>query len=157
MIAEGEQAPDFELRNQDDEPVRLSSFRGRPVVVYFYPAAMTPGCTVQACAIRDRYEDFEAAGAAVLGVSPDKPSRLAKFAGKYDLPFTLLSDPDHEVARQFGAWGEKRGPIPQLVTQRSTFVIDADGVVTAVMPKVNPRGHDQLVLEALGADAPATA
>ena len=157
MTLEGAQAPEFDLLDQDGNAVRLSSFRGRWVVLYFYPAAMTPGCTVQACAIRDRHEEFERAGAVVLGVSPDKPKRLKTFAGKFDLPFTLLSDPDHEVARRYGTWGQKSGPIPQLATERSTFVIDPDGNVAAELRKVSARKHDELVLDVLRAGEPAPA
>jgi peroxiredoxin Q/BCP len=156
VLSAGDLAPDFELLNQDGEPVRLSALRGRSVVLYFYPAAMTPGCTVQACAIRDRHADFEAAGAVVLGVSPDKPKRLRRFAGTFNLPFTLLSDPKHAVARDYGTWGARNSLIPQLITERTTFVIGPDGRVAEVLRKVDPRRHDELVLEALGA-APAAA
>jgi peroxiredoxin Q/BCP len=149
MLSAGDIAPDFELSDQDGNPVRLSSLRGRSVVLYFYPAAMTPGCTVQACGIRDRHDDFEAAGAVVLGISPDKPKRLKRFAGTFSLPFTLLSDPDHAVARDYGTWGARDSLIPQLLTERSTFVIDGGGRVAEVLRKVNPRRHDELVLEAL--------
>jgi peroxiredoxin Q/BCP len=155
-IRAGDLAPDFELLDQGGDAVRLSSLRGRSVVLYFYPAAMTPGCTVQACAIRDRYADFEAAGAVVLGISPDKPKRLKRFAGTFSLPFTLLSDPDHAVAREYGTWGARDSLIPQLITERMTFVIGPDGRVAEVLRKVNPRRHDELVLEALAA-APAAA
>jgi peroxiredoxin Q/BCP len=155
-IRAGDLAPDFELLDQGGDAVRLSSLRGRSVVLYFYPAAMTPGCTAQACAIRDRYADFEAAGAVVLGISPDKPKRLKRFAGTFSLPFTLLSDPDHAVAREYGTWGAHDSLIPQLITERTTFVIGPDGRVAEVLRKVNPRRHDELVLEALAA-APAAA
>ena len=148
-IRAGDLAPDFELTDQDGKPVRLSSLRGRSVVLYFYPAAMTPGCTKQACGIRDRHEDFVAAGAAVLGISPDRPKRLRRFAGLFNLPFTLLSDPDHEVAREYGTWGAGRSLLPQLLTERTTFVIGPDGRVADVMRKVNPLRHDRLVLAAL--------
>src|SRR3954453_21535101 len=102
MLEAGETAPDFELRNQDGEPVRLSELRGRNVVLYFYPKADTPGCTTQACGIRDRSGEYAQAGAAVLGVSPDEPAKLRKFADKYGLPFTLLADTEHAVADEYG-------------------------------------------------------
>ncbi|MFL5782641.1 MAG: thioredoxin-dependent thiol peroxidase [Thermoleophilaceae bacterium] len=150
MIRAGDLAPDFELSDQDGNAVRLSSLRGRSVVLYFYPAAMTPGCTLQACGIRDRHRELEAAGAVVLGISPDKPKRLRRFAGTFNLPFTLLSDPDHAVAREYGTWGAKTSIIPQLLTERTTFVIGPDGRVAEVLRKVSPTKHDDLVLEALG-------
>jgi peroxiredoxin Q/BCP len=150
VIRAGDLAPDFELSDQDGEPVRLSSLRGRGVVLYFYPAAMTPGCTLQACGIRDRHDEFEAAGAVVLGISPDKPKRLRRFAGTFNLPFTLLSDPDHAVAREYGTWGARTSIIPQLLTERTTFVVGPGGHVAEVLRKVSPTKHDDLVLEALG-------
>src|SRR3954467_10171630 len=107
MLSEGDQAPDFELPDQHGNPVRLSGLRGQTIVVYFYPRADTPGCTTQACGVRDRSGDYAAAGARVLGISPDEVEEIAKFAAKYELGFTLLSDPDHAVADQYGAWGEK--------------------------------------------------
>ena len=112
---------------------------------------MTPGCTAQACAIRDRHDEFESAGAVVLGISPDKPKRLRRFAGMFHLLFTLLSDPDHEVARSYGAWGERDSliPLPQIATERSTFVIGPDGRLERILRKVRARGHDELVLEEL--------
>jgi peroxiredoxin Q/BCP len=150
VIRAGDPAPDFELPDQGGDLVRLSSLRGRSVVLYFYPAAMTPGCTLQACGIRDRHDEFEAAGAVVLGISPDKPRRLRRFAGTFNLPFTLLSDPDHAVAREYGTWGGG-GLLPQLLTERTTFVIGPDGHVAEVLRKVSPTRHDDLVLQALGA------
>src|ERR1700740_1150246 len=107
MIAEGQEAPDFELRSDSCETVTLSSLRGRPVVLYFYPKDDTPGCTTQACGIRDAYAEFERAGAIVLGASPDNERSHVKFREKYDLPFNLLADTDHAVAEQYGVWGEK--------------------------------------------------
>ena len=147
----GEEAPDFELRNQDGEPVRLSSLRGSPVVLYFYPKADTPGCTTQACGIRDRSGEYDATGAVVLGVSPDEPDKLRKFADKYDLDFTLLADVDHEVAEQYGVWAEKSMYGRKFWgNQRATFVIDPEGRIATVMPKVSPKTHDDEVLAALG-------
>jgi peroxiredoxin Q/BCP len=149
-VQEGEQAPDFELQDQDGQPVRLSSLRGKTVVLYFYPKADTPGCTTQACGIRDRRADYDAAGAVVLGVSPDQPSKLRKFADKHGLPFTLLADPDHEVAEAYGVWVEKSMYGRKYWgNERSTFVIGPDGVVERVLRKVKPAEHDELVLGAL--------
>ena len=152
MIGEGDKAPDFELRNQDDEPVRLADFAGRNVVLYFYPKADTPGCTTQACGIRDHRPDYEAANAVVLGVSPDKQSALRKFADKYGLPFTLLADDEHKVAEEYGVWVEKnRYGRTYFGNERSTFLIGPDGKVRKVLRNVKPAEHDDLVLEALAA------
>jgi peroxiredoxin Q/BCP len=150
VISEGDTAPDFELPNQDGEPVRLSDLRGRSVVLYFYPKADTPGCTTQACGVRDREADYESAGAVVLGVSPDKPAKLRKFADKHGLPFTLLGDEDHAVAEAYGVWVEKSMYGKTFWgNERTTFVIDRDGVVTSVLRQVKPAEHDELVLAAL--------
>jgi thioredoxin-dependent peroxiredoxin len=153
-VAEGQEAPDFELANQDGEPVRLSSLRGKRVVLYFYPRADTPGCTAQACAIRDRQSEFDDAGAVVLGVSPDPVKALRKFADKYGLPFTLLSDEDHAVAEAYGTWVHKpaRGYMKaRMGIERSTFVIDADGKIERVLRNVKAQEHDELVLSGLAA------
>ena len=146
----GDQAPDFTLPDQDGDPVQLSDFRGRPVVLYFYPKADTPGCTTQACGIRDHRADYEAAGATVLGISPDTVGAQRKFADKHGLDFTLLADPDHEVADLYGVWGEKSmyGKT-YMGVKRATFVIDADGKVAKVFPKVSPKTHDEQVLKIL--------
>ena len=150
MIEEGKPAPDFELTSDSGEPVRLSSLRGKPVVLYFYPKDDTPGCTAQACGIRDVYGEFERAGAVVLGVSPDDEASHVKFKSKYDLPFTLLADPAHEVAEEYGVWGERRNyGKTYMGIERSTFIIDADGNVARVMRRVNPKTHADEVLEAL--------
>jgi peroxiredoxin Q/BCP len=156
MIQPGEQAPDFELPDHDGTPVRLSELRGRPVVLYFYPKASTPGCTTQACGIRDHRADYEAAGVTVLGVSPDPVSAVKRFHDEQDLNFRLLADEDHAVAERYGAWGEKSmyGKAYMGVT-RSTFLIDADGVVRHVIPKASPKTHDDVVLKALGEMAAA--
>jgi thioredoxin-dependent peroxiredoxin len=150
MIEQGDEAPDFELPDQDGNPVRLSSLRGRNAVVYFYPKADTPGCTVQACGVRDRRADYEAANAVVLGVSPDPPAALRAFADKHGLPFTLLGDEDHAVAERYGVWVEKRmyGRTYWGV-QRATFVVDPDGRVAHVIPKASPKTHDDQVLAVL--------
>jgi len=150
MLGEGEIAPDFTLPDQNGNEVTLSALRGQPVVLYFYPRADTPGCTTQACGVRDHRADYEAAGARVLGVSPDAIRAVAKFADKHSLGFTLLADEDHAVAERYGTWVEKSmyGKTYWGV-QRSTFLIDADGKVAKVFPKVSPKTHDELVLAAL--------
>jgi peroxiredoxin Q/BCP len=151
MIEPRTPAPDFELADQDGKTVRLSDLRGRPVVLYFYPRADTPGCTTQACGVRDRRDDYAAAGAVVLGVSPDPVAKVKRFHDKYDLDFTLLADPDHAVADRYGAWVEKSMyGRTYWGNARATFIIDADGVVAAVLPKVSPKTHDDKVLAALG-------
>ena len=156
MLSPGETAPDFELSDQNGETVRLSELRGKPVVLYFYPKADTPGCTTQACGIRDRRADYERAGAVVLGVSPDPVSRIKKFDDKYGLDFPLLADEDHSVAEDYGTWVEKRNyGKTYMGVARTTFVIDADGRVASVLENVKPKTHDDDVLAALAA-APAT-
>jgi thioredoxin-dependent peroxiredoxin len=150
VITEGEPAPEFTLTSDAGEQVSLSDFRGKPVVLYFYPKDDTPGCTAQACGIRDAYGEFERAGAVVLGVSPDSEASHGKFRSKYDLPFTLLADPEHEVAEQYGVWVEKKNyGKTSMGIERSTFVIDADGNVARVMRRVNPKSHADDVLAAL--------
>jgi peroxiredoxin Q/BCP len=151
VVREGDSAPDFTLRSDAGDEVTLSSLRGRPVVLYFYPKDDTPGCTTQARGIRDAYGEFERAGAVVLGISPDDERSHAAFKAKYDLPFTLLADPDHAVAEQYGVWGEKtyQGRT-YLGVHRSTFVLDPDGTVTKVMHDVQPATHADDVLAALG-------
>ena len=150
MVEEGKPAPDFELTSDEGQTVRLSELRGRPVVVYFYPRDDTPGCTAQACGIRDNYEAFGERGAVVLGISPDDESSHVKFKQKYALPFTLLADPDHRVADDYGVWGERSmyGKTYHGI-ERSTFVIDAEGNVAKIMRRVKPDTHAQQVLEAL--------
>jgi thioredoxin-dependent peroxiredoxin len=151
VVEEGQEAPDFTLPDQDGNPVTLSDLRGQPVVLYFYPKADTPGCTTQACGIRDHRADYERSGAKVLGASPDTVTVQRKFADKYGLDFTLLADENHEVAELYGVWGEKKmyGKT-YMGVERSTFVIDPDGKVAKVLPKVSPKTHDEVVLEALG-------
>ncbi len=151
-VDEGRPAPDFTLNSDTGEAISLSSLKGSPVVLYFYPKDDTPGCTAQACGIRDAWSDFEAAGAVVLGVSPDGEASHAKFKEKYELPFTLLADTDHAVADAYGVWGEKSMAGKTFMgVDRSTFVIDADGKVAKVFRKVKPDEHADQVLEALGA------
>ena len=152
MLADGDPAPDFTLTSDSGDPVRLSDLRGKPVVLYFYPKDDTPGCTTQACGIRDAYGEFERAGAVVLGISPDDERSHTKFKDKYDLPFTLLADTDHAVAEQYGVWAEKSFAGKKYMgVNRSTFVIGADGNVNRVMHDVKPATHADDVLAALGA------
>ena len=150
MVEEGKQAPDFTLPSDSGEAVTLSSLRGNPVVLYFYPRDDTPGCTAQACGIRDAWSEFERAGAVVLGVSPDSPKKHVEFREKYELPFALLSDTEHEVAEKYGTWVEKSmyGKT-YMGMERSTFVIDADGNVAKIMRNVKPAEHANDVLAAL--------
>ena len=150
MIEAGQQAPDFTLPDQDGEPVTLSALRGGPIVLYFYPKADTPGCTTQACGIRDHSADYDAAGATVVGVSPDSVADVKKFHGKQSLNFTLLADADHAVAEQYGTWVEKSMyGRTYMGVQRATFIIDADGTVAHVIPKASPKTHDAEVLAVL--------
>jgi peroxiredoxin Q/BCP len=152
MVEEGSPAPDFELASDTGETVRLSSLRGKPVVLYFYPKDHTSGCTTQACDIRDAWGDFERAGAVVLGVSPDDVASHESFRADYELPFTLLADPDHSVAEAYGVWAEKsRYGRTYMGIVRSTFVIDPDGTVVKVMRNVKPETHADNVLKVLGA------
>jgi len=154
MVEEGKPAPDFELATDSGDTVKLSDLRGKPVVLYFYPKDDTPGCTLQACDIRDGWAAFQRAGAVVLGVSPDKEASHAKFKAKYDLPFTLLADTDHEVSEAYGVWGEKSfAGRKYMGVERSTFVIGADGDVVKVMRKVDPKTHADDVLAVLAASS----
>lgn len=153
-LEQGEQAPDFELADQDGERVKLSDFRGQRVVLYFYPKASTPGCTTQACGVRDHRRDYEQAGAVVLGVSPDPVSRIEKFAQEQSLDFRLLADEDHAVAERYGVWVQKSMyGRTYWGNERTTFVIGPEGRVAHVLRKVKPAEHDALVLKALGAAA----
>jgi peroxiredoxin Q/BCP len=150
MIDRAETAPDFELPDQDGNPVKLSELRGQPVVVYFYPKADTPGCTTQACGVRDRRADYAKAGARVLGISPDPVKKVKKFHDKQALDFTLLADEDHAVAEAYGVWVEKSMyGRTYWGAERTTFIIGPDGKVAEVLRKVKPAEHDALVLKAL--------
>ncbi|WP_193084305.1 thioredoxin-dependent thiol peroxidase [Brevibacterium aurantiacum] len=153
-LSVGDTAPDFTLSNQDGKSVTLSEFKGQRVVVYFYPAAMTPGCTTEACDFRDSLSALSAAGLVVLGISPDKPEKLKKFAEKEGLNFDLLSDPDKSMMEEWGAFGEKKnyGKVFQGVI-RSTLVIDAEGAVELAQYNVKATGHVARVRKALGIDA----
>jgi thioredoxin-dependent peroxiredoxin len=150
MVEEGKPAPDFELTSDSGDRVKLSDLRGKPIVLYFYPRDDTSGCTKQACGIRDAYDAFEDRGAVVLGVSPDDEASHVKFKSKYHLPFTLLADPDHRVAADYGVWKERKlyGKTSMGI-ERSTFVIDPQGKVAKVMRRVNPEKHADQVLAAL--------
>ena len=150
MVSEGTAAPDFELTADSGEQVKLSDFRGKPIVLYFYPRDDTPGCTTEACEFRDAYDRFRDQGVEVLGVSPDTEASHRKFKTKYELPFTLLADPDHEAAEAYGVWKEKKnyGRTYEGV-ERSTFVIDAEGKVAKAMRGIRPAGHAAQVLETL--------
>jgi peroxiredoxin Q/BCP len=151
MLEPGDKAPDFKLPDQNGDPVKLSDLRGQTVVLYFYPRADTPGCTTQACGVRDRSGEYEAAGARVIGISPDKVGAIDKFARKFDLGFTLLADADHAVADAYGAWVEKSMYGKKYMgVQRATFIVDPGGKIVHVLPKVQPKKHDDLVLKALG-------
>jgi thioredoxin-dependent peroxiredoxin len=152
VLRAGDQAPDFTLPDQHGNPVSLSDFRGQHVVVYFYPKADTPGCTVQACGVRDHRADYDAAGAVVLGISPDPVKNVAKFDDKFDLGFKLLADEDHSVAESYGVWVEKSMYGRKFMgNERTTFVIDPEGAIQEVLRNVKPAEHDDLVLGALSA------
>ena len=147
----GDDAPDFTLPDQHGNPVTLSGLRGQTVVLYFYPKADTPGCTTQACGVRDRRPEYEHANAVVLGVSPDPVKAVAKFDDKYTLGFTLLADEDHAVCEAYGVWREKSMYGKKYMgAERTTFVIDPEGKIAEVFRKVKPAEHDDLVLAALG-------
>jgi thioredoxin-dependent peroxiredoxin len=151
-LAPGDPAPDFTLLDADEKEVSLSSFRGQRVIVYFYPAALTPGCTKQACDFRDSRASLNTAGITVLGISPDKPAKLAKFREKEGLTFPLLSDPDHAVLEAYGAWGEKKlyGKVTVGVI-RSTFVVEADGTISTAQYGVKATGHVARLRAEIGA------
>ena len=150
MLKPGANAPAFALASDTGEVIRLSEFKGRKVVLYFYPKDDTSGCTVEACEFRDSWAAVKRAGAVVLGVSPDDVQSHQKFKRKFELPFPLLADTDHSVAQQYGAWGEKSmyGRKYQGI-HRTTFLIDEAGCIATVFEKVKPKGHAALVLEAL--------
>ncbi|HVC07397.1 MAG TPA: thioredoxin-dependent thiol peroxidase [Solirubrobacterales bacterium] len=150
MPAEGDQAPDFRLPDQGGNQLALSSLRGDTVVLYFYPRADTPGCTIQACGVRDRGPEYREAGARVIGISPDTVEDVGKFADKFDLDFTLLADADHAVAEAYGVWGERSMYGKKYMgVQRATFLIDPEGRIAKIFPKVSPKTHDDVVLAAL--------
>jgi peroxiredoxin Q/BCP len=150
VLETGDKAPVFTLPDQNGKEVKLSDLQGQTLVLFFYPRADTPGCTTQACGVRDRSGDYAKAGARVIGVSPDEVSAIEKFAGNYDLGFTLLADADHAVAEKYGTWVEKSMYGKKYMgVQRATFIIGPDGRIARVFPKVQPKKHDDLVLAAL--------
>ena len=152
MIRVGDPAPDFTLQTDAGTPLALSSLRGRPVVLYFYPQDDTETCTAQACALRDAFPRFRGAKAVVLGVSPDSVASHARFRKKHALPFTLLADPGHAVADLYGVWQEKTTfGRTYMGIARTTFVIDPDGVVAHVFEKVRVKGHAEAVEDAVRA------
>lgn len=150
MLQLGMKAPDFTLKDKDGKEVSLSDFRGKKVVLYFYPKDNTPGCTRQACAFAGLYKEFEKKGAAVIGVSRDSVASHVKFAEKYDLPFILLSDPDRIAIEAYGVWQEKKmcGKVSMGVV-RTTFVIDGEGNIARIMPKVKPDTNAEEILKEL--------
>lgn len=151
-LAAGDRAPAFNLADQTGTKVRLSSFKGRKVLVFFYPKALTPGCTTQACGLRDVAGDI--GDTAILGISPDEPKKLAQFDEKHELGFTLLSDPDHAVAEAFGVWGEKSMYGKKYMgIVRSAFLIDEKGTISHAWPKVSPKDTPKNLLKALAEDA----
>jgi len=150
-LKEGDAAPDFSLQDKDGKTVSLKGLRGQRVVLYFYPKDDTPGCTIEACSFRDGFADFKKKDIVVLGVSPDDEESHTKFTQKFSLPFTLLADPNHDVATRYGAWGKKLlYGRTYLGIMRSTFLIDEDGKIIKIFPKVSPEGHAQEVLAAFG-------
>lgn len=150
MLPEGQKAPDFSLQDQNGDQITLSAFLGRKVVLYFYPRDNTPGCTKEACGFRDTYSEFSEKGAVVIGISPDTQKKHAGFAGKFELPFTLLADPDKEVIQLYDVWKEKKmyGKVSMGV-QRSTYIIDEQGLIMRTFPKVSPEGHASEILAIL--------
>jgi len=150
MLEPGKKAPAFTLPDQDGNEVKLTELKGETVVLYFFPRADTPGCTTQACGVRDRGADYEKAGVRVIGVSPDTVEAQRKFADKFDLKFTLLADADHAVAEKYGAWVEKSMYGRKYWgVARSTFIVDPRGKIAKAFPKVSPKTHDDVVLKAL--------
>jgi peroxiredoxin Q/BCP len=148
MIAEGQPAPDFELATDEGRKVKLSDFKGRKVILYFYPKDDTPGCTTQACNLRDHIQEIDARGAVVLGVSPDDVASHKKFKEKFGLNFTLLADADHQVAEQYGVWKEKNLYGKKTMgVERTSFIIDEQGRIAKVLPRVKPAEHVGQILE----------
>lgn len=148
MLEEGTTAPEFTLVDENEEQHSLSDYRGKPIVLYFYPRDDTSGCTKEACSFRDDYSAYEEVGIKVIGVSPDTAKSHTKFKNKYDLPFTLLADTDHQVAESYGVWGLKKFMGREYDgIHRTTFLIDGNGEIIKVFKKVKPADHSQQVLE----------
>jgi peroxiredoxin Q/BCP len=151
VLKSGDVAPDFELQTDAGELLKMSDLRGKKVILYFYPKDNTPGCTTEAVGFRDHTREIEREGAVILGVSPDSVKSHQKFKTKYELPFTLLSDPDHAVADAYGAWGEKQLYGKTFIgVLRTTFIVDEEGVIQDVFLKVRPKGHAEQILQILG-------
>lgn len=149
-LESGIPAPDFTLPDETGTPRTLSDYRGKPLVLYFYPKDDTPGCTTEACNFRDDYSDYQQAGVTILGVSPDSPKKHTKFKQKYDLPFTLLADEEHKVLQMYDVWGRKKFMGREYDgVFRTTYLIDADGQIANVFEKVKPANHSQEILQAL--------
>jgi peroxiredoxin Q/BCP len=156
MLETGAKAPEFDLPDQDGQRVRLADLRGQTVVLYFYPKADTPGCTTQACGVRDHLPNYTDLGTVVMGVSPDPVKAVKKFHDGQGLNFTLLADADHKVTEEYGVWVEKaRYGRTYMGAARTTFIIAPDGTVAHVVPNVSPKTHDEVVLRALAELAPA--
>jgi peroxiredoxin Q/BCP len=150
-LKEGSLAPEIKLETDSGQPFRLSSLKGKNIVLYFYPKADTPGCTKEACAFRDTSKKFSKANTVIIGVSPDTSKAQLKFKEKFDLPFTLLADPDHAAAEAYGVWKEKSMyGRTYMGVERTTFVIDSKGAIKKIFPKVKVEGHAEEVLAALG-------
>jgi peroxiredoxin Q/BCP len=150
MLKVGDQAPDFEVKDDQGNTFHLSDLKGKTVVLYFYPKADTPGCTKEACEFRDHATEYKHKNAAVVGVSPDQPSAQAKFKSKYELTFPLLADEDHAIAEAYGVWKEKSNYGKKYMgVERTTYVIGASGKIAQVFEKVKPEGHAEQVLAAL--------
>jgi peroxiredoxin Q/BCP len=151
QLKEGDKAPAFEGINQDGKTIRLDDLKGKKVILYFYPKDFTSGCTDEACSLRDNYSELADRGFEVIGVSPDNEKSHIKFKSKYGLPYTLISDTEKNILKEYGAWGEKNmyGKIVQGVL-RTTFVINEEGVIEKVFTKVNTKDHAQQILEGLG-------
>ncbi len=149
-LKKGDKAPDFTGNNQDGKSLNLKDFKGKRVILYFYPKDDTPGCTAEACNLRDNYNDWIAKGYEVIGVSPDNENSHKKFKDKHQLPFTLISDPNHEILKAYGAWGMKKmyGKSYEGVL-RTTYIINEDGIIDEVFTKVDTQNHSTQLLEAL--------